>query len=201
MSKSKYSYPCIQAYYTSGHTREECCAEFGISPSGFDRAVRLGNIITRSMSESQKLSNNLKPRTHTAETKAKLREHMLRRLAEGTYPTLGRSNRRIGQPSYPEKFFAKVVENDFDDKQVTKEMPFGIYSLDFAWPHLKKCIEIDGNQHFETAAAIERDARKDSYIQSQGWEVLRIRWTDMFHNPARYIQQAKEFIDLHCPLA
>ena len=194
MRKSKYCYPQIQAYYDAGHTREECCIEFGISGSGFDRAVRTSQIITRTMSESQKLSNKLKPRKHTDETKQKLREHMLRRLKDGTYPTLGRSNRMINQPSYPERFFAGIIEREFNDKQVVKEMPFGIYSLDFAWPHLKKCIEIDGEQHYTTQEAIDRDIRKDSFIDFKGWKVLRIRWKDMFADTQTYIELAKQFI-------
>jgi very-short-patch-repair endonuclease len=119
---------------------------------------------------------------------------MLRRLDEGTYPTLGRSNRIIGQPSYPEKFFAGIIEREFEDKQVVKEMPFGSFSLDFAWPHLKKCIEIDGEQHYASQEAIDRDARKDAFIDAQGWKVLRIRWKEMFADPQTYIQQAKQFI-------
>lgn len=194
MKKSKYSYPEIQAYYDDGHTREECCNKFGISRSGFDRSVRHSLLVTRTMSESQKLSNKLKPRTHTQETKLKLREHMIRRLKEGTYPTLGRSNRVINQPSYPERFFAGVIEREFTDKNVIKELPFGSFSLDFAWPHLKKCIEIDGEQHYASQEAIDRDARKDAYIDSQGWTVLRIRWKEMFADPQTYILQAKHFI-------
>ena len=194
MGKSKYDYEAIQRYYDEGHSMRECMEHFGISGGGFDRAVAKGLLVRRSQSEAQKLSNRLKPREHSDETKQKLREHMLRRLSEGTYPTLGRSNRVIGQPSYPERFFAGVIEREFVDKQVVKEMPFGSFSLDFAWPHLRKCIEIDGEQHYANQEAIDRDARKDAYIDSQGWQVLRIRWKEMFADTQTFIELAKRFI-------
>ena len=194
MGKSKFDYHAIQAFYNDGHTRDECCIEFTLSGSGFDRAVRAGQISTRSMSESQIISKGRRKRRHTDETKQKLRAHMVRRLAEGTYPTLGKSNRVIGQPSYPEKFFAGIIEREFVDKQYVTELPFGSFSLDFAWPHLQKCIEIDGEQHYSTQEAIDRDIRKDSFIDSKGWKVLRIRWKDMFADTQTYIELAKQFI-------
>jgi very-short-patch-repair endonuclease len=47
--------------------------------------------------------------------------------------------------SYPEKWFMCVIKNEFKDKNFVREYPFIKYSLDFAWPHKKICIEIDGS--------------------------------------------------------
>ena len=48
--------------------------------------------------------------------------------------------------SYPEKFFTQVIENEFDDKNYEYNLLFYQYRLDFAWPHKKLCIEINGSQ-------------------------------------------------------
>ncbi len=48
------------------------------------------------------------------------------------------------EPSYPEKFFMRVIENEFSDKDYEREYSIGIYSIDFAWKHKKLGIEIDG---------------------------------------------------------
>jgi hypothetical protein len=45
------------------------------------------------------------------------------------------------------------------------------YHLDFAEPTLKINIELDGPQHLAT---FESDAKRDEWLRSQGWLVLRI---------------------------
>ena len=32
-------------------------------------------------------------------------------------------------------------------------------------------------------------------LKEEGWELLRLKWKDVFHEPKKYIQIAKEFID------
>jgi very-short-patch-repair endonuclease len=118
---------------------------------------------------------------------------MLRRRAEGYEWTLGR-NRHAGEPSWPEKFFTEVIDNEFLDKNVVTELQMGRYSLDFAWPEKKKCIEIDGEQHYTQPSQAKSDLRKNKYLKSQGWEVLRIRWRDMFSDTKANIQKANKFI-------
>lgn len=99
------------------------------------------------------------------------------------------------EESYPEKFFAQVIENEFADKKVTREFWFFKFRLDFAWEKKKRVIEIDGQQHERCKKQQERDKQKDSLLISEGWEVLRIRWIDMFNEPQKYIDIAKRFID------
>ena len=96
--------------------------------------------------------------------------------------------------SYPEEFFTKVIENEFIDKNYTNEYPVGIYSIDFAWVDKKLAIEIDGEQH-ERPEYKARDKRKDEKLYSEGWDVLRIKWKDMFHETKKWIQIAKDFIE------
>lgn len=121
-------------------------------------------------------------------------EGMKRAHREGRASTIGKFDRHLGQPSYPEKFFMKVIDNDFSDKQYLREMKIGKWFFDFAWPEKKKAIEIDGDQHLNNYRKI-KDAEKDQFTSSQGWITLRIRWKDMYHKTQEMIEKAKKFID------
>jgi hypothetical protein len=55
---------------------------------------------------------------------------------------------------------------------VTIPIPTGsAYKLDFAHREAKVNIEIDGRSHRDRQ---EQDARRDAYLQSLGWKVIRI---------------------------
>lgn len=97
--------------------------------------------------------------------------------------------------SYPEEFFTKVIENEFSDKNYKYNLLFYQYRLDFAWPHKKLCIEIDGSQHQRNKKQKQSDIKKDIKLYENGWKILRIKWIDMYNEPQKYIKQAKEFID------
>lgn len=89
----------------------------------------------------------------------------------------------------------KVIENEFFDKNYIREYPFKKYSLDFAWVHKKKAIEIDGEQHERFEEYKNRDKEKDKLLKENEWEVIRIKWKDMIKESKHWIKIAKEFID------
>lgn len=126
--------------------------------------------------------------------KEKISKGMLKAHAEGRAHNIGAS-RWNNEPSWPEQWFMKVIENEFDDKNYIREYPFGRYSLDFAWESKKKCIEIDGEQHQRFEDYKKRDERKDKFLKENGWEVLRIIWKEAYANPKEIIQKAKCFIE------
>ena len=112
---------------------------------------------------------------------------------EGRAWNIGMS-RWNNEPSYPEIFFMKVIENEFIDKEYKTEHPMSIYSFDFAWIDKMKAIEIDGSQHERFDEIKDRDNRKDMLATKNGWQVLRIKWKDMFNDPQKWIKIAYEFI-------
>lgn len=127
------------------------------------------------------------------EHKKAISEGMKKAHIEGKAWNIGMS-RWNNEPSYPEKFFMKVIKNEFEDKDYQREFPFGIYSFDFAWPHLMKAIEIDGEQHERFIEYKERDQRKDIYAAENGWKVLRISWKEFYNDTKYWIQISKNFI-------
>ena len=130
---------------------------------------------------------------HSDATKAVLREAAILAHKEGRAWNIG-MNRWQKKPSYAEEFFMKVIANDFSDKNFEREVYFKGFVLDFLWEHKKKVIEIDGKQHEEPVQK-ERDSRKDSLLVQNGYQVMRIKWKDMYNNTSVWVDKAKSFID------
>ena len=135
-----------------------------------------------------------KKRSLTEEQKAKLSAYMKKAHEEKRAWNIGKS-RWNNEPSYPEKFLDKVLKNNVKDLNYIREHPFYIYSLDFAWPHLKKCIEIDGEQHFRFEEYQKRDKCKNQLLLENNWCILRIRYKDFYYNTKEYITKIINFID------
>jgi very-short-patch-repair endonuclease len=133
-------------------------------------------------------------KTLSDEIKQKISEGMKRAHAENRAHNIGES-RHNNEPSWPEQWFMNVIANEFTDKNYKREFPFHRFSLDFAWPHKMKCIEIDGDQHQRFQEYIERDKRKNELLIKDGWQYLRLVWKDIYSNPKNYIELAKQFID------
>ena len=150
---------------------------------------------TKVMSQEtkDKIAAKSKLHKHSKETKQKISESMIAAHAEGRAWNIGAS-RWNNKQSYPEQFFSKVIENHFEDIDYVTEYPFLIYSFDFAWPHKRKAIEIDGDQHERFEDYRLRDIRKDNLAIDHGWEVLRIKWKDIYNDPTHFICIAHSFI-------
>lgn len=130
------------------------------------------------------------PRTEAE--KLLVSEAMKRRHEEGR---ASRWENPFLKESYAEAFFQRVIDNEFEDTNVLREMRFGRYSFDFAWLHKMKVIEIDGQQHDRYAHQRESDAKKDTLAAEAGWTILRIKWKDLYNNPKEEIAKAKSFVD------
>jgi len=86
-----------------------------------------------------------------------------------------------------------VIANEFEDKNYVYECSVGRYSIDFAWPHKKLAIEIDGKQHEQVEYQL-RDERKDTLLTSMGWKVLRIKWKEFYVGAKYWIKVSNQFI-------
>lgn len=131
-------------------------------------------------------------------TKQKISNSMKKAHAEGRAHNIGQS-RWNNIPSYPELWFMQVIENEFSDKNYKREFPFFQYSLDFAWPDKKFCVEIDGEQHYrdtiDSKKQQERDQKKDRLLKEHGWHEIRIPWKTICLSPHEFIQFVKTALD------
>lgn len=164
----------------------------GLSAKTDPRIAKSSDLV-RKKYESGVLTPTFAGKKHTEESKKKISAAQSLAHKEGRAWNIGQS-RWNNKPSYPEQYFIQVIENEFVDKIYEREFSLGRFSLDFAWPHKKKCIEIDGKQHDELPDVRERDLRKNDFIATSGWQVLRIKWKDMYSSPQAWIKIAKDFI-------
>lgn len=162
----------------------------GLSKNTDERLKKSGKTFSDKIKSGEILS---KPVILDENSRIKISNSMKKAHLEGRAWNIGKS-RWNNEPSYPESFFMKVIENEFEDKDYIREYPFSKYSLDFAWEKKKRCIEIDGEQHQRFEEYSNRDKIKDQLLIDNGWQVLRISWKDLYNNPKEKIQKAKNFI-------
>ena len=62
-----------------------------------------------------------------------------------------------------------------------RQTPIGPYVADFVCHTANLVIEIDGGQHFEPEH-LKRDARRDAFLKSKGFRVLRFNNHDVMTN-------------------
>lgn len=149
--------------------------------------------VSESMSKVMIENNPFKGKSHDSSKKQQISQSMKLAHKEGRANNW-QDSKKYDNSSFPEKFFEQVIENEFNNKNCVREHRFGPFSLDFAWIDKKKVIEIDGSQH-EYPEQKERDQRKDESLFQNGWQILRIKWNEMFHNPRVYIDKALQFIE------
>jgi very-short-patch-repair endonuclease len=63
--------------------------------------------------------------------------------------------------------------------RIHRQHPVGSYRLDFAIPSKMVCIELDGHEYHKTKRQRTHDARRDRYLQSNGWRVFRFTGTEV----------------------
>ena len=66
----------------------------------------------------------------------------------------------------------------FADFKFRRQEPIEFYIVDFVCFSERLIIEIDGGQH----AGNHADARRDAYLQGQGFRIIRIWNNDLFNN-------------------
>ena len=181
--------------YTHKHEKHPFSGAWnkGLTKETDQRIAKQVKMLKRHISEGL-VKNHWEGKHLPDEIRKKISASMKKAHAEGRAHNIGES-RWNNEPSWPEKWFMKVIENEFTDKNYVRERPFHRFSLDFAWEYKKKCIEIDGKQHDVLPGYKERDLRKDKALADEGWQVLRLPWVEVFKEPKKYIQLAKQFID------
>lgn len=68
------------------------------------------------------------------------------------------------------KLWRYLRSRRFGDFKFRRQHPVGSYILDFACCSARVVVELDGGQH---DLAVAYDSRRTSWLESQGWTVLR----------------------------
>ena len=75
--------------------------------------------------------------------------------------------------SFPEVLLWQKLRRDANGYRFRRQHPVGPYILDFYFPELKLAVEVDGYVHVGQAA-FAHDTRRDTWLETQGIEVLRL---------------------------
>ena len=75
---------------------------------------------------------------------------------------------------FPERLlWSKLRNRQLAGWKFRRQHPVGPYFADFACPEVKLVVELDGDTHGEGAQQVH-DAKRTAFLESEGWEVLRI---------------------------
>lgn len=77
--------------------------------------------------------------------------------------------------------WSKLRGKQLKGLQVYRQRIIGNYIADFYCPKANLIVELDGGQHY-SAEGIERDAKRNEYLKSQGYTVLRFSDREVFEN-------------------
>lgn len=146
----------------------------------------------------EKFSKASKGRKHSQETKEKISKIRKQFLLENPDKVPYLLNHYSKGDSFPEKYFEELFVAE--GIKLTKKHRIHLYELDFCDIEKKIDIEIDGEQHYVDARIVKSDERRTQYLESLGWKVYRIRWSDYqkksFAEKQESILELKSFMGL-----
>jgi len=79
------------------------------------------------------------------------------------------------------------------DQKFRRELPIPPYIVDFCCVDLELIIEIDGEPHL-TPEGLEHDRRRDQYLSSLGYKILRISGYDVVRDGSGVIERIRQFV-------
>lgn len=137
-----------------------------------------------------RIEGNFKDKHHSLETKERIAKSVKKAHDEGRGHTW--KNRYLN-PSYAEQWLYAVLTKA--NIQFEKEVPFKGFFLDVVVG--SKVIEIDGEQHYNAMnfpEQIERDQRKDKLLKDEGYQELRVRWSDVKKDSKKFANIIVDFL-------
>ena len=93
----------------------------------------------------------------------------------------GRARAMRREPTEAERrLWALLRGRRLVDFKFRRQTPIGPYIADFVCLRARLIVELDGGQHAES----RHDLRRDAWLRSEGFEVLRFWNAELFENPS-----------------
>jgi very-short-patch-repair endonuclease len=83
-----------------------------------------------------------------------------------------------------ERLFLDALKEAGLPRPITNAVVAG-HEVDFHWPDQRLVVETDGRATHDTAAAFERDHRRDVALELAGWHVIRISHRQLEREPEK----------------
>jgi very-short-patch-repair endonuclease len=100
-------------------------------------------------------------------------------MAKVARKTLSRARALRRKPTDAETMLWSRLRKDVRGVRFRRQHPVGSYIADFACVRVRLIVEIDGATHSADAER-EYDARRDRYMRTRGWYVLRVQNEDIY---------------------
>lgn len=129
-------------------------------------------------------NNSFYGKKHSEETKDKISKSRKKFIEENPHMSPWVYSHYTKRKSYAERYWKKIFTTfglNFEEQH-----PVSRYCLDFAVLEYKIDIEIDGEQHYHDQKIVKSDIRRTEYLESVGWKVIRIRWSDYKKLPTKH---------------
>jgi very-short-patch-repair endonuclease len=81
------------------------------------------------------------------------------------------------------KLWHRLRGKQIDGARFRRQHPIGPYIVDFVCLERRLIVEVDGGQHTD-GAHMARDARRDQWLQAEGYRVVRVPTTEVYDNIA-----------------
>jgi very-short-patch-repair endonuclease len=94
--------------------------------------------------------------------------------------------------------WAAVRAHRLNGASFRRQVPIGSYITDFVCHAANLVIEIDGGQHFESEN-LKKDARRDAFLRSEGFHVLRVTNHEVMTNRAGVLSVILADLERHLP--
>ena len=91
------------------------------------------------------------------------------------------------------KLWSKLRRKQLDGFLFYRQKVIGRYIVDFYCHQAKLVIEVDGGQHY-TDVGIQKDSRRDSFLNSLGLHVLRFNDLDVLKNSEGVVSNIMEYL-------
>jgi very-short-patch-repair endonuclease len=91
----------------------------------------------------------------------------------------------------PERLLWAMLRGSQLKLRFRRQHPIGSYVLDFYCPAARLCVEVDGPVHQEPGQ-IERDTKRDAWLDAQGVRVLRFSSVALHEKPALVLASIKQ---------
>lgn len=103
---------------------------------------------------------------------------------------------RKSQTPHETKLWYHLRSQRFQGFKFRRQFPIGSYIVDFCCFAKKLIIELDGGQHNETPA-LNYDASRDTFLNSQGYRVLRIWNNEMDNNIEGVLSRIYQLLNIN----
>lgn len=115
--------------------------------------------------------------------------------------SLRQARRLRGRQTWAEAQFWRMVRGrSFDGLKFRRQVPIGRFIVDFVCLERRLVVEFDGGIHDAPFRNPERDARRDAWLASEGYRVLRFRNAEFETDANRVLNGIRAALDLPSPL-